>query len=105
MSKCFGVVGPKDDSYLKDLEDFKNSAEKIGVDTQTIHSIVYHVKIWFERNGKEFGLGLYSEQAGEGVHYDFEDRVYTAAYKRIETHPQYGVKLLQAVAVYNSEHI
>ena len=105
MSKCFGVVGPKDDSYLKDLEDFKNSAEKIGVDTQTIHSIVYHVKIWFERNGKEFGLGLYSEQAGEAVHYDFEDRVYTAAYKRIETHPQYGVKLLQAVAVYNSEHI
>ena len=105
VSKCFAVVGPTDDSYLKDLEDFQKSAKKLGVDTPTIHSIVYHVKNWFERNGTEFGLGLYSEQAGEAVHYDFEDRVYTAAYKRIETHPQYGVKLLEAIAVYNSEHI
>ena len=105
VSKCFAVVGPTDDSYLKDLEDFRKSAKKLGVDTPTIHSIVYHVKDWFERNGTEFGLGLYSEQAGEAVHYDFEDRVYTAAYKRIETHPQYGVKLLEAIAVYNSEHI
>ena len=105
VSKCFAVVGPKDDSYLKDIEDFKKSAEKLGVDTPTIHAVVYHVKIWFERNGTEFGLGLYSEQAGEAVHYDFEDRVYTAAYKRLESHPQHGVKLLEAVAAHNSEHV
>ena len=105
VSKCFAVVGPKDDSYLKDLEDFQESTKKVGATTPTIHSIAHHIKIWFERNGTTFGLGLYSEQAGEAVHYDFEDRVYTAAYKRIESHPQHAVKLLEAVAVYNADHV
>ena len=105
VSKCFGIVGPKDNSYLQDLENFQNSAKKIDVATPTTHSIVQHIRIWFERQGTSFGLGLYSEQAGEAVHYDFEDRVYTAAYKRLESHPQHGVKLLEAVAAYNAEHV
>ena len=105
VSKCFSVVGPKDDTYLQDLLDFQESAKKVGANTPTIHSIVNHVKIWYERNGTDFGLGLYSEKAGEAVHYDFKDRIYTAAYKRPETHPQYAVKLLEATAAYNCEHI
>ena len=73
--------------------------------TPTLHGIVEHVADHFEVFGTEFGLGLYGEQAGESVHFDFEDRIYTSAYKRPQCHPEYGPLLLRAVAAYNAIHL
>ena len=103
---CFSVAGPGT-GYLDDLEAFYQSASALpGVSfTPTIHGIVSHIKDFFEIWGTEFGLGLYGEQAGESVHYDFENRIYTNAYKRPESHPEFGPLLLRAVAHYNAIHL
>ena len=107
VTSCFSVLGPEGTKYLDELEAFYLSAVNL-VDvtfTPTLHGIVEHVADFFDIWGTEFGLGLYGEQAGESVHYDFEDTVYTAAFKRPESHPEFGEKLLRAVAKYNSLHL
>ena len=106
VGSCFSVAGPPPD-YLDHLEAFYESASAL-LDvsfTPTLHGIVEHVRDFFEIWGTEFGLGLYSEQAGESVHYDFENRIYTHAYKRPESHPEFGPLLLRAVAAYNAIHL
>ena len=104
---CFSVAGPEGTQYMDDLEAFYESASAL-LDvsfTPTLHGIVEHIKDFFEIFGTEFGLGLYGEQAGESVHYDFENRIYTNAYKRPQSHPEFGPMLLRAVAHYNAIHL
>ena len=106
VSDCFRVAGPSPE-YRDKLEAFYQSC--IALDdlsfTPTLHGIVDHVADHFEVFGTEFGLGLYGEQAGESVHFDFEDRIYTSAYKRPQCHPEFGPLLLRAVAAYNAIHL
>ena len=106
VGSCFSVAGPPPD-YLDHLEAFYQSASALNdvTFTPTIHGIVEHVKDFFEIWGTEFGLGLYGEQTGESVHYDFENRIYTQAYKRPECHPEFGPLLLRATAHYNAIHL
>ena len=103
---CFSVAGPPPD-YLAYLEAFYQSSSALpNVSfTPTLHGIVEHTRDFFEIWGTEFGLGLYGEQAGESVHFDFENRIYTHAYKRPECHPEFGPLLLRAVAHYNAIHL
>ena len=106
VEDCFTVAGPGP-HYLDTLEAFYESC--VALDdlsfTPTLHAIVAHVADHFQVFGTEFGLGLYGEQAGESVHFDFESRIYTAAYKRPECHPEFGPLLLRAVAAYNAIHL
>ena len=106
VEDCFRVAGPSP-QYLDKLEAFYESC--VALDdlsfTPTLHGIVEHVADHFEVFGTEFGLGLYGEQAGESVHYDFESRIYTSAYKRPQCHPEFGPLLLRAVAAYNAIHL
>ena len=107
VTSCFSVLGPQGTEYLNELDAFYHSAVSL-VDlsfTPTLHGITAHVKDFFAIHGTEFGLGLYTEQAGEAVHYDFENTVYNAAFKRPECHPEYGPLLLRAVAGYNATHL
>ena len=106
VKSCFSVSGPVDNGYLKDIERFIDRFSAVDVvNTPSIHCVCEHIKDFYELNGTTYGLGLLGEQSGESVHYDFEDQVYVYAYKRPETHPQHGVKLWEATAKYNSNHI
>ena len=107
VTSCFSVAGPQGTKYIDELEAFYKSAiDLVDVSfTPTLHGVVEHVADFFNIWGTEFGLGLYGEQAGESVHYDFESTIYTSAYKRPESHPEFGPKLLRAVAAYNSLHL
>ena len=60
---------------------------------------------FFERNGTNNGLGIYSEQASESVHYDWEASVWVQGYKVAESHPSYPSNLMRATAKYNSRHL
>ena len=104
---CFSVAGPEGTQYMDNLDTFYESATALfDVSfTRTFHGIVEHVKDFFEIFGTDFGLGLYDEQAGEAVHFDFENRIYTNAYKRPQSHPEFGPLLLRAVAHYNAIHL
>ena len=104
VENLFSVRGPPE-NYEKIIDDFKRIAKENNVNlTPTIHSINIHVKDFYRLNGTEFGLGLYSEQAGEHVHHDF-GLLWESAYKRHEGHTEFGSQLLKAVAKYNANHI
>ena len=106
VQSCFSVSGPPDDGYLLDIARFMETFSALDVaNTPSIHSVCEHIKDFYEINGRAYGLGLLGEQSGESVHYDFEDQVYVYAYKRPESHPQHGIKLLEATAKYNSNHL
>ena len=67
----FTVTGPPD-NYEEIVDEFTESAKRNKIKlTPTIHAIASHIKDFYRLNGTEFGLGLYSEQAGEHVHHDF----------------------------------
>ena len=101
----FSLAGPPDD-YERIIDDFCNAVKRNQINvTPSFHAVLSHVKEFFRLAGCEFGLGLYSEQAGEAVHHDFEDRVWESAYKRHVGHKQYATQLKKAVSKYNSDHI
>ena len=103
--KLMTVAGPPE-NYVEIIDQFSDAAKRNKIKlTPSIHAILSHIKDFYKLAGTEFGLGLYSEQAGEHVHHDFEDRVWESAYKRHVEHKQYGPQLKQAVSKYNSEHL
>ena len=102
----FHVKGPVDDSYIKLIEKFSAAVRACDISvTPTIHGIETEIKKFFDLNGTEFGLGLFTEQAGKSVHHDFEDKVYDSTYRRDPRHPDHGRLLMKCVAKYNSKHV
>ena len=67
VASCFSVLGPEGTEYINHLEAFYKSAVDLAdvSFTPTLHAIVEHVRDFFEIHGTEFGLGLYTEQAGQ----------------------------------------
>ena len=106
VEATFHVKGPEDDSYTKLIDKFSAAVRDCDIPvTPTIHGIETEIKRFFDLNGTEFGLGLFTEQAGESVHHDFEDKVYNSTYRRDPRHPDHGRLLKKGVAKYNSKHI
>ena len=106
VEATFHVKGPEDDSYIKLIDKFSAAVRDCDIPvTPTIHGIETEIKRFFDLNGTEFGLGLFTEQAGESVHHDFEDKVYNSTYRRDPRHPDHGRLLKKGVAKYNSKHI
>ena len=72
--------------------------------TPKVHGVLFHVPEFLDKNPGH-GLGLWSEQASESVHYDFGDLWVNGSYKRSLTHADYTSQLLKCVVTYNSRHI
>ena len=81
-------------------------ATSLGIsETPSIHAAKVHIQDFLGRNEAESGLGIFSEQASESVHYDWEESVWDRGYKVPETHPNYPNQLRKAVGKYNSRHL
>ena len=73
--------------------------------TPSIHSVISHVKDFYDLNGTDLGLGFYSEQSTEAAHNDFLTSVWERGYKVPDTHPKYKENLVNAGAKYNCRHL
>lgn len=89
-------------NYKEYIDNFKSTYLKLGIPlTPKVHCIITHVPQFCEVTG--LGLGKFSEQASESVHYDFL-KVWEH-YKVPEENVNFSHKLLRAVVKYNSLHI
>jgi hypothetical protein len=58
-------------NYKHHIEEFKTIYTGLNISvTSKMHAVFYHIPEFCEK--KQCGLGAYSEQASEAVHYDFE---------------------------------
>ena len=78
--------------------------EKMTI-TPKVHIIEHHLVDFFsEIGGLDHGLGWYSEQGFEAMHYDMMQE-----WKRVQIcnpdHPDFGRRLLNFVVAYNARHI
>lgn len=100
VSACFGK--DLDQNYTECIEDFKESYLSLGVSvTPKVHAVFFHIGQFCKLHG--IGLGFFSEQAMESVHFDFKS--FWEKNKVAENHPDYAKKLLRAVCQYNSLHL
>ena len=101
VASCFGYKRSK--NYLENIENFKKAYIKLDISVTTkVHNIFYHIKDFCSLIDE--GLGPYSEQASEAVHYDFALLWENFKVKDL-TNVNYGDRLLAAVQYYNSEHM
>lgn len=100
VKACFGkLLYP---NFKKNIRDFKRSYLDLGVSvTPKVHAVFYHVEDFCSKNQK--GLGGYSEQAMESVHFDFN--IIWNKYKVHNNHPEYERHLLNAVCEFNGLHV
>ena len=97
---CSMTVEP---GYEKKIEDFRLSYESLGISTTpSVHTLLTHVKQWYDRHGTELGLAWYGEEATETSHNDWP-KTWVQGYKVTDTHEKYGVQLKAAVAAYNTQ--
>ena len=85
---CFGMK--LDPEYQSHISNFKDMYIDLGIFI----------------NKHNHSLGLYSEQAIESVHYDFNKKCWeNKRYKRHLRHPEYVKNLMRAVISYSSKNI
>lgn len=100
VKSCFGEK--LESGYEENIFNFKKSYLDLEIPvTPKIHAIFYHVIDFCSTVGD--GLGRYSEQASESVHYSFSSE--WRNFKVTRSHPEYISRLLRAVNVYNTNHI
>lgn len=100
VKSCFGDTLEPD--YEENILNFKKAYLDLEIPvTPKIHAIFYHVIDFCSAVGD--GLGRYSEQASESVHYSFNSE--WRNFKVTKSHSEYTARLLRAVNVYNSNHI
>lgn len=100
VKSCFGLE--LEENYCESIDQFKTSYLDLGKDvTPKIHAIFFHVRDFCMKHKK--GLGFFSEQAMESVHFDFQTT--WNDYKVCENNPEYANRLLRAVSAYNSHHL
>ena len=72
--------------------------------TPKIHILQHHIVDFFSGRDNNHGLGWFSEQSFEAMHYDMK-----VEWNRIKicdpNHPEFADKLLQFVCAYNARHI
>ena len=102
---CFGLR--LDKSYKEKIKLYKEAYKTLGIKVSPkVHALVIHVPEFLDSMQESYpdkGLGFWSEQASETVHYDFK-QFYEQGYKIPSCHNLYSAKLLRSVIVYNSRH-
>lgn len=101
VTGCYGsFLDPMVEDYIA---DFKQKYLDLGISvTPKVHAVFHHILEFCQVHGK--GLGPWSEQASESVHYDFQE-TWTCFKVRSLDHPDYGNRLVKAVCTYNSRHL
>lgn len=100
VNSCFGKELHSD--YKSKIEAFKRSYIDLDVSvTPKVHAVFFHVEDFCDL--KNIGLGFYSEQAMEAVHFDFNS--FWQRYKVPIKNPEYSSKLKRALCAYNSLHV
>ena len=74
---------------------------KISV-TPKVHAVFFHVAEFCDIVGT--GLGPWSEQTAESLHHDFS-QIWNNFKVADMDHPEYAKRLLDAVVMYNSQHL
>ncbi|KAK6178470.1 hypothetical protein SNE40_013256 [Patella caerulea] len=99
--KCFSMkLLPE---YDQSIRAFESTYKDLNIPvTSKAHAIFDHVEAFIDRQGREKGLGYFSEQASESVHADFS--LMWRRYKREIEHSEYGTKLLACVVAYSPRH-
>lgn len=100
VKSCFGKH--LHDDYLEKITNFQLIYQQLQISTTPkLHAIFFHIKDFCEANKQS--LGVWSEQAFESVHSDFE--ITWSKYKVPSIHEKYGKHLLRAVQEYNGNHL
>ena len=105
VDACFGTrLDESAESHMKNLEQcFKSLIDDFGVSmTPKFHILLEHVIPFCTQ--REEGLGMYSEQAGESVHHDFNVSAWSR-FKIAECNPKFEENILKAVLSYNGKHM
>lgn len=102
---CFGMDLAPD--YKEHIQNYKDRylSTKLKVSPKA-HALFVHVSEFLDLMHKDYpkrGLGFWSEQASESVHYDFKD-FWEKGYKLSPIHKNYARNLLDCLTVYNSRH-
>lgn len=99
VDDCFGNQLSED--YQANINRFKGLYLSLNLSvTPKIHAVFYHIVDFCE--GRQEGLGRWSEQSSESVHADFSKT--WERYKVPHGHPLFRDRLLRAVLSYNVSH-
>ena len=97
---CFGSA--LNAHYMRSIDKFKTYYLDLNISvTPKVHAVFYHIIDYCSEHKR--GLGFYSEQAMESVHFDFLST--WSRYKVSPNHAEYDKQLLKAVCAYNSNHV
>lgn len=100
VESCFSLT--LDYNFAISIKNFRDSFLKLNISVTTkIHTIFFHVEQFCQHYG--IGLGFFSEQAFESVHYDFCQT--RNDFKVDSKNKNYSSKLLRCVCVYNCKHL
>ena len=100
VKTCFGQ--DLDPNFEAIIQEFRINYLDLDIPiTPKIHGIFYHVPEFCRISNS--GLALFSEQASEAVHTDFESVWNNYKLTNLE-HPKYKKQFLKAVQMYNSRH-
>lgn len=100
VHNCFGIELRPD--YTSSLDSFRESYAALNISvTPKVHAIWFHVREFCEKHQE--GLGFYSEQAGESLHHEFNER--WKKFKVQVGHPEHDERLLRTVCEFNSHHM
>lgn len=101
VTSCFGMDLASD--FHDHIEKFEMCLIKLGITISTsMHIVIQHVNNFCQFH--HCSLGIFSEQATEAIHYDFQ-AMWQHGGKVSDSHPQYGSHLLQSVVCYNGRHL
>ena len=104
VGDCFSTKKVSPDTS-KHIEELRKLFDGTGLsETLKIHTILEHIEDCLDALEEDWGLGLWSEQAGESIHREFLK--YWLRYKiNIISDSTYGERLLKAVVEFSSRHI
>jgi hypothetical protein len=98
---CFGQ--DLDENFPAFIKEFQETCCSLPITvTPKLHIIFNHIPEFIKRNKK--ALGIFSEQALESAHCDFQ-QFWNTRFKRQISHPEYSDHLLKSVVEYNSKHV
>ena len=101
VNACYGTE--LRDDFREQIDRFAESYRDLNIRvTPKIHAVMHHVREFCTMTNT--GLGKWSEQSGEAVHYDFL-KIWEH-YKRKSTgHDVHAARLCKAVCAYNGRHV
>lgn len=101
VNTCYGVR--LEPNFKETIDQFADAYKELNINvTPKVHAVFHHVKEFCDLTNT--GLGQWSEQTGEAVHFDFM-HVWENYKRKSTSHPEYATRLYRAVCAYNGRHV